>query len=224
MTASASTPVQTQEIAIPPHGLRGLLAVPTAARGLVLFAHGSGSGRLSPRNQRVAGALQRAGFATLLLDLLTDAEDGDRDKVFDIDLLAERLGEATDWAHWHVLTALLPVGYFGASTGAAAALVAATMPKCRIAAIVSRGGRVDLAGDALDTVRAPTRLIVGSNDGVVVGLNEDALERLRCEKALSVVAGAGHLFEEPGALDEVARLAIDWLVRHAPRSARAARQ
>jgi putative phosphoribosyl transferase len=216
MTPSASTLLDTpHEVTIPPHGLLGLLGRPaTGAKGLVVFAHGSGSGRLSPRNQRVATALRKAGFATLLLDLLALDEEGDRDKVFDIELLAERLGEATDWAHLHTDTALLPIGYFGASTGAGAALMAAAAPRHRIAAVVSRGGRPDLAGDALDAVKAPTRLIVGSLDPVVIGLNEEAMERLHCEKSLAVVPGASHLFEEPGTLEQVMLLATDWFARH----------
>lgn len=215
MTSSASALLDTHEVTIPPLGLRGLLGVPAlAARGLVVFAHGSGSGRLSPRNQRVATALRKAGFATLLLDLLTEDEETDRDKVFDIELLAERLGQATDWAHLHTDTALLPVGYFGASTGAGAALLAAAGTKHRIAAVVSRGGRPDLAGDALGAVTAPTRLIVGSNDPVVIALNEEAMERLRCEKSLAVVPGATHLFEEPGTLEQVMVLTTDWFERH----------
>lgn len=215
MTPSASALLDTHEVTIPPHGLRGMLGLPAVtAKGLVVFAHGSGSGRLSPRNQRVATALRKAGFATLLLDLLAGDEEGDRDKVFDIELLAERLGQATDWAHLHADTALLPVGYFGASTGAGAALTAAASPRHRIAAVVSRGGRPDLAGDALAAVKAPTRLIVGSHDPVVIGLNEEAMERLRCEKSLAVVPGATHLFEEPGTLEQVMLLATDWFARH----------
>jgi putative phosphoribosyl transferase len=215
MTPSPSALLDTHEVTLPPRGLRGMLGMPAvAAQGLVVFAHGSGSGRLSPRNQRVATALRKAGFATLLLDLLADEEEGDRDKVFDIELLAERLGQATDWAHLHTETALLPIGYFGASTGAGAALMAAASARHRIAAVVSRGGRPDLAGDALEAVRAPTRLIVGSLDPVVIGLNEEAMERLHCEKSLAVVPGATHLFEEPGTLEQVMLLATDWFSRH----------
>jgi putative phosphoribosyl transferase len=217
MTSSASALLDTHEVTIPPHGLRGLLGLPAvAARGLIVFAHGSGSGRSSPRNQRVATALRKAGFATLLLDLLAQDEESDRDKVFDIELLAERLGHATDWARLHADTARLPVGYFGASTGAGAALLAAAHPEHRIAAVVSRGGRPDLAGEALGAVSAPTRLIVGSLDPVVIALNEEAMERLHCEKSLAVVPGATHLFEEPGTLEQVVLLATDWFTRHMP--------
>jgi putative phosphoribosyl transferase len=201
-------------IEIPPSGLQGLLGVPAQARGIVLFAHGSGSGRLSPRNQRVAAALREAGIATLLLDLLTDDEETDRANVFDIELLARRLGEATDWVHLSADTALLPLGYFGASTGAGAALMAAAQPKHRPAAIVSRGGRPDLAGDVLEEVRAPTLLIVGSHDPQVLELNRRAMARMRCEKVLSIVPGASHLFEEPGTLYEVIRLAVAWFRQH----------
>lgn len=207
-------PDDVKSIEVPPRGLQGLLGVPAQAKGIVLFAHGSGSGRLSPRNQRVAAALREAGIATLLLDLLTEAEEIDRANVFDIELLAQRLGEATDWVHLNVETALLPLGYFGASTGAGAALMAAAQPKHRPAAIVSRGGRPDLAGDVLEEVRAPTLLIVGSHDPQVLELNRRAMSRMRCEKVLSIVPGASHLFEEPGTLDEVTRLALAWFQQH----------
>jgi putative phosphoribosyl transferase len=207
-------PDDVKPIEIPPRGLQGLLGVPPQARGIVLFAHGSGSGRLSPRNQRVAAALREAGIATLLLDLLTEAEEIDRANVFDIDLLAQRLGEATDWVHLNVETALLPLGYFGASTGAGAALMAAAHPRHRPAAVVSRGGRPDLAGDVLEDVRAPTLLIVGSHDPQVLELNRRAMARMRCQNVLSIVPGASHLFEEPGTLDEVIRLAVAWFREH----------
>jgi len=203
-----------RSVQISPHGLQALLGVPQGARGVVIFAHGSGSGRLSPRNQHVASALRRAGIATLLLDLLTPAEERDRANVFDIRLLAQRLGEATDWTHLEVDTALLPVGYFGASTGGGAALVAASDPRHRVAAVVSRGGRPDLAGDALEHVQAPTLLIVGSLDTQVIELNQQALAHLHCEKALSIVPGATHLFEERGAMDDVVRLATAWFLQH----------
>jgi putative phosphoribosyl transferase len=205
-----------RELQIPPRGLQAVLGVPDLARGLVVFAHGSGSGRLSPRNRRVAGALQRARFATLLLDLLAAEEEGDRAKVFDIPLLAARLGETIHWARTEPAVAALPIGCFGASTGAGAALLAAAEFGADVAAVVSRGGRPDLAGPALEAVTAPTLLIVGSLDTPVVALNRQALERLRCEKAMSVVPGAGHLFEEPGTLDAVVALATAWFERHLP--------
>jgi pimeloyl-ACP methyl ester carboxylesterase len=194
--------------------LKGLLGVPEESAALVIFAHGSGSGRLSPRNQYVAEGLRKAGLATLLLDLLTPDEELDRANVFDIPLLAQRLAVATEWAESIAPIATLPVGYFGASTGAAAALVAAAKADGRVKAIVSRGGRPDLAGPELEHVRAPTLLIVGSRDVPVVEMNEEALARLRCVKRLVTVSGATHLFEEPGALDEVIRLAADWFVGH----------
>ena len=201
------------EVRIPPEGLAGLLGVPAEAHGIVIFAHGSGSGRLSSRNQHVAAQLRRARFATLLLDLLTPEEERDRTNVFDIGLLAERLGDATRWAQGSAETAALAVGYFGASTGAGAALMAAVRRENAAAAVVSRGGRVDLAGPALPHVEAPTLLIVGSLDTPIIVLNQQALEQLRCEKELSIVPGAGHLFEEPGTLDEVVRLATAWFER-----------
>ena len=207
-------PDDVRTVQIPPRALQGLLGVPPRAVGLVVFAHGSGSGRLSPRNQRVASALREAGIATLLLDLLTPDEEDDRAKVFEIALLAERLGQATDWARGQAATASLPVGYFGASTGGGAALVAAAQHPDVAAAVVSRGGRPDLAGDALERVQAPTLLIVGSLDTQVIELNQHALSRLHCEKALSIVPGASHLFEEPGTLDDVVRLATAWFLQH----------
>ena len=191
----------------------GILGVPEGALGIVVFAHGSGSGRFSPRNNFVASELQRAGIATLLVDLLTPEEELDRANVFDIGLLAARLVNTTDWVRNDPRTSQLAIGYFGASTGAAAALVAATEPNAGIAAIVSRGGRPDLAGDALERVQAPTLLIVGGLDAPVISLNERAFERLECEKDLEVVPGAGHLFEETGTLDMVARLACGWFRR-----------
>jgi putative phosphoribosyl transferase len=194
--------------------LEGVLHVPAGAVGVVVFAHGSGSGRHSPRNQFVAGALREAGLATLLLDLLEEEEAADRDKVFDIDLLAERLQAAADWLAADPQTRALRLGYFGASTGAGAALVAAAQRPGAVGAVVSRGGRPDLARAALPEVQAPTLLIVGGDDGVVVQLNEDALRRLRCPKSLVVIPGATHLFPEPGALEEVARLAADWFRRN----------
>jgi putative phosphoribosyl transferase len=194
--------------------LSGILHVPPGAQGVVAFAHGSGSGRFSPRNQFVARALQEAGLATLLLDLLEEEEAEDREKVFDIALLAERLQAAADWLRQEPATSGLRLGYFGASTGAGAALVAAAREPAAVGAVVSRGGRPDLAAAHLPSVRAPTLLIVGGNDDLVVELNEQALRRLRCRKELVVVPGATHLFEEPGALEEVSRLAMEWFVRY----------
>ncbi len=199
--------------------LEGNLVVPMGAGGVVLFAHGSGSSRHSPRNRYVAGTLQQAGLVTLLLDLLTAAEEAIDARTghlrFDIDLLASRLVGATDWLAQQLALAALPVGYFGASTGAAAALVAAAARPDRVAAVVSRGGRPDLAGTALHSVRAPTLLIVGGHDYTVVELNRAALTELRAAKTeLAIVPGATHLFEEPGALEEVARLATAWFMHH----------
>ena len=193
--------------------LRGTLRVPACAEGIVLFAHGSGSSRLSPRNNFVAKILRDAGVATLLFDLLSEAEAEDRTKVFDIDLLAERLRSGTEFIRRHPETAPLRIGYFGASTGAAAALMAAAAD-ATIGAIVSRGGRPDLAGDALRQVQAPTLLIVGGDDAAVIGLNQAAYEHLTSVRQLAIVPGAGHLFEEPGALKKVASLASEWFARH----------
>jgi putative phosphoribosyl transferase len=193
--------------------LTGDLAVPAGATALVVFAHGSGSSRHSPRNRHVAASLNRARLATLLLDLLTPEEELDRRNVFDIPLLAGRLLAATAWAKEQPELGSLPIGYFGASTGAGAALWAAAEAGDRIGAVVSRGGRPDLAGPRLTDVRAGVLLIVGSRDPVVMDLNRQALSQLRCEAGLAVVPGATHLFEEPGALDEVARLAADWFTR-----------
>jgi dienelactone hydrolase len=207
------------EVRAGPARLAANWSVPEGARGVVVFAHGSGSSRLSSRNRFVAGVLQRSGLATLLLDLLTaEEEEEDRDSGhlrFDIGLLAGRLVGATEWLRGRPEAAGLPVGYFGASTGAAAALSAAARLPEEIAAVVSRGGRPDLAGDNLGRVRAPTLLIVGGADVPVIGLNRTALGRLAAvEKQLVIVPGATHLFEEPGALEEVARLAADWFGRH----------
>lgn len=197
--------------------LDGSLALPERAVGVVLFAHGSGSSRHSPRNAFVAGVLQRAGIGTLLFDLLTTVEDRAYETRFDIALLAKRLLAATGWIARDPRTAALRIGYFGASTGAAAALQAAALPGPRIAAVVSRGGRPDLAGpDALARVRAPTLLVVGGYDDVVVGLNRDAYAQLRCEKSLAIVPGATHLFEEPGTLEAAAEAARDWFARWLP--------
>jgi putative phosphoribosyl transferase len=191
------------------------LAVPSAPAGAVVFAHGSGSGRHSPRNRRVAGLLQEAGYATLLLDLLTSREAEEDERTgrwrFDVDLLARRLAAASRWAtSEEAALSDLPVGYFGASTGAAAALIAAAEQPDGIAAVVSRGGRVDLAIPSLSRVAAPTLLVVGERDPEVRALNEAVFRELSVDKDLVIVAGAGHLFEEPGALDEVARLAREW--------------
>jgi dienelactone hydrolase len=198
--------------------LAGDLAIPTGAEGIVLFAHGSGSGRLSPRNRQVAKTLQRRGLSTLLLDLLTDEEEAVDVRTahlrFDIGLLADRLVRATDWIVTQEATKRLRVGYFGASTGAAAALVAAADRPHAVHAVVSRGGRVDLAGEAQPHVKAPTLLIVGGADPVVLELNRGALDGLRTIKNLVVIPGASHLFEEPGTLSEVARLAGDWFLRY----------
>jgi pimeloyl-ACP methyl ester carboxylesterase len=192
------------------------LRVPERATGLVIFAHGSGSGRLSPRNSRAAAALREAGLATLLLDLLTPDEERNRVNVFDIPLLASRLSFAADWSVAAPETAHLPIGYFGASTGAAAALVAAAA-RSPVRAIVSRGGRPDLAATALPHVTVPTLLIVGSLDTQVIELNRMAHDRLKSPKELVTVPGAGHLFEEPGALDAVERHAIRWFRRYLAR-------
>jgi predicted phosphoribosyltransferase/dienelactone hydrolase len=193
--------------------LEGELIVPEHAFGVVLFAHGSGSSRLSPRNQFVAEALRTAGIGTLLFDLLTESEAADRDNVFDIDFLAHRLMDATRWLCQRREGRDRALGYFGASTGAAAALVAAAQDH-RVAAVVSRGGRPDLALHHLPEVKAPTLLIVGGDDYGVIELNQQAYRALRCEKSLKIVPGATHLFEEPGTLEQVAELAINWFNRH----------
>ena len=194
--------------------LPGMLVVPQGAQGVVMFAHGSGSGRFSPRNQFVAGVLREAGLGTLLIDLLETRESDDRAKVFDIDLLSERLMNATEWLRAHDETSTLSIGYFGASTGAAAALQAAAALGDEIDAIVSRGGRPDLAMPYLWQVAAPTLLIVGGHDYAVIPLNKQAYDRLACVKEMAIVEGATHLFEESGALEEVARLAAEWFGRY----------
>ena len=201
-------------VRIGPKQLEGFLTVPEHATGLIIFAHGSGSSRRSPRNVFVAEALQLRGMATLLFDLLTEEEALDRRNVFDVPLLASRLEEAAAWARTDAEVGTLKAGLFGASTGSAAALVAATEIPEHIAGIVSRGGRPDLAGPLLHKVSAPTLLIVGGDDDVVLDLNQDAFARLNCEKNLLVVPGATHLFEEPGTLDQVARAASDWFALH----------
>jgi pimeloyl-ACP methyl ester carboxylesterase len=210
-----------QEIEILPLGLKGLLVVPEGASGIVLFAHGSGSSRLSPRNSRVARAFNEAGLATLLFDLLLPQEASDRHKVFDIHLLAQRLEEALDWIEEEETTTDLNLGLFGASTGAAAALVAAAGRPELIRAVVSRGGRPDLAGDALAGVCAPTLLIVGERDTVVIALNRRAMTRLTSPTRLEVVPGATHLFEEPGTLDQVVALATTWFKQYLERGSEA---
>jgi putative phosphoribosyl transferase len=209
--------------------LEGTLAIPADPLGVVLFAHGSGSSRHSPRNRFVAEVLREGGLATLLVDLLTTEEEAvdvrTRHLRFDIGLLAERLVGAIDWLGEQAETRALRVGLFGASTGGGAALVAAAERPERVGAVVSRGGRPDLAGDALPLVRAPTLLIVGEWDEPVIDLNERARDHMRAEVRLEIVPRATHLFEEPGALEEVARLARAWLVRHlAPAAAAAGRR
>jgi putative phosphoribosyl transferase len=204
-----------ETVQIPPLRLEGALGLPAGrAQGLVLFAHGSGSSRFSPRNTYVASALREAGLATLLFDLLSEREAEDRANVFDIDLLADRLLAATGWAQSSETTRSLPLGYFGASTGAAAALIAAAQLGEKIGAVVSRGGRPDLAGGALPQVKAPTLLIVGGRDSEVLALNRAALRALRCEARIEVVPGATHLFEEPGTLEAVVELARRWFLDH----------
>lgn len=206
----------TKPVAIPAAGvtLPGDIEVPPDARGIVVFAHGSGSSRHSPRNRYVAEELQRAGCATLLFDLLTESEASRRALVFDIGLLASRLRECVAWLRTQAGVGGLPVGLFGASTGAAAALVAAADEGDGVRAVVSRGGRPDLAAEHLPRVTAPTLLIVGGDDTGVIELNESAFASLRGVKRLEIVPGAGHLFEEPGALERVAALAAEWFARH----------
>lgn len=214
---TSSNSLLPTEIIIDPPRLAGLLRRPADPRGLVIFAHGSGSSRHSPRNNLVAESLAKGRLATLLFDLLTEEEEGDRANVFDISLLAERLIAAIDWSRADPATAGLPIGLFGASTGAAAALVAAAADR-RISAVVSRGGRPDLAGQALALVRAPTLLIVGGADSEVLRLNELAYAELAGSKELVIVPGATHLFPEPGALDFVVDAALRWFIRHLSRS------
>jgi putative phosphoribosyl transferase len=207
------------EVSAGPTRLGGRLTLPEHPRGVVVFAHGTGSSRHSPRNRYVAGVLNDAGIGTLLFDLLTVEEELDRANVFDVELLARRLAEVTGWLRNRPEAAGLPVGYFGASTGAAAALWAAAEPRMGIAAVVSRGGRPDLAGPRLGAVSSPTLLIVGSRDDVVLELNRQAQALLRCESRLVVVPGATHLFEEPGTLQAAAEAARDWFVAHLAPSA-----
>jgi dienelactone hydrolase len=198
--------------------LSGNLTIPENTEVLVLFAHGSGSSRHSPRNQFVARTLNRATLGTLLFDLLTPEEEAldihTREHRFNVSLLAERLVHATKWTRQQKETRDLNIGYFGSSTGAAAALVGAAELQQNVGAVVSRGGRPDLAGAALPRVKAPTLLIVGGNDDIVIELNEMARDQMRCEVKLEIIPGATHLFEEPGALEQVAKLACDWFVKH----------
>ena len=205
-------------IPVGPVTLEGDLRLPPDTPGIVVFAHGSGSGRHSPRNRMVADALVEAGLGTLLMDLLTEDEERDDARTghlrFDVGLLGERVVGAIEWLEREPPAAGLRVGCFGASTGAAAALIAAAALPARVAAVVSRGGRPDLARDVLHRVRAPTLLVVGERDEVVIGMNEEALALLEAEKRLEIVPGATHLFEEPGALERVAKLARDWFARH----------
>ncbi|MCW5793752.1 MAG: dienelactone hydrolase family protein [Nitrospira sp.] len=194
--------------------LDGILGLPGQPKGVIAFAHGSGSGRFSPRNQFVARVLETGGFATLLLDLLSPDEADDRRKIFDIDLLADRLLLAQHWLQTHASTRTLRTGYFGASTGAGAALQAAAREPDAVGAVVSRGGRPDLAGPYLSRVTAPTLLLVGGEDGPVIDMNKDALEQLTCQKRLIIIPGATHLFEEPGTLEQVAQEALNWFRRY----------
>jgi putative phosphoribosyl transferase len=214
--ADAGRPAVSQEVTpqAGPTRLAGDLTVPEGASAVVIFAHGSGSSRRSARNRHVASVLNDAGLGTLLFDLLTKEEETDRGHVFDIGLLGGRLAEVTRWVRAQPRTAGMAIGYFGASTGAAAALWAAAEPGAGIAAVVSRGGRPDLAGARLSAVTAPTLLIVGGDDEDVLDLNRHARAALRCPSDLAVVPGATHLFEEPGTLDAAARLARDWFTRH----------
>jgi dienelactone hydrolase len=216
MSRAGEPPASGRDVTIPASDktIHGTLTLPEDAQAVVVFAHGSGSSRFSPRNQYVAGVLHEARLGTLLIDLLDDREADDRSKVFDIGLLAGRLEAAAAWLATQPETERLRLGYFGASTGAAAALLAAAQAPDTTGAIVSRGGRPDLAGDALARVTAPTLLIVGGSDEVVLELNHDAFDRLTCIRQIDVVPGASHLFPEPGALEEVARLASEWFHHH----------
>ncbi len=216
MTSSQHDSFIEKEVAIAAGDkvLRGTLVLPGAAAAAVVFAHGSGSSRFSPRNQYVGRVLNEAGLATLLVDLLEPQEAGDRARVFDIPLLASRLRCAAEWLSAQPETAHMRLGYFGASTGAGAALLAAGHEPDSVGAIVSRGGRPDLAGDVLPRVTAPTRLIVGGDDEIVIKLNRQAYDLLECPRRLDVVPGASHLFTEPGTLEAVARLAREWFLRY----------
>ncbi|HEX3487295.1 MAG TPA: dienelactone hydrolase family protein [Micropepsaceae bacterium] len=205
---------KSRDIAVPPLGLAGTLRIPDSAKSLVIFAHGSGSSRFSPRNVKVAEAFNGHGIATFLFDLLTPQEEHNRSNVFDIRLLAERLAQVVHWSEQQPALRHLPLGLFGASTGAGAALVAAAELGSRIRAVVSRGGRPDLAGSALEHVRAPTLLIVGGADYGVIELNQQALAALNGPKALEIVPGATHLFEESGTLEQVILRAIRWFEKY----------
>ena len=208
-TGVSSREVEISEAGV---GLPGTLTIPEHAWGIVVFAHGSGSSRLSPRNVSVAETLNVRGFGTLLFDLLTPDEAADRENVFAVELLAERLAAATRWLRKRA-EGNLPIGYFGASTGAAAALWAAAELPDKVVAVVSRGGRPDMAGSRLAKLAAPTLLIVGGEDAIVLDLNREAFAQIRCEKDLVIVPGATHLFEEPGALEEVSQHAVGWFER-----------
>src|SRR6266540_5313536 len=216
--STSSTHPDAVTIPVAGTALAADVSVPPAARGVVLFAHGSGSSRHSPRNRQVAAELQAAGLATVLVDLLTPEEEqvdaGTGELRFNIELLSVRVAGLVDWASEHEPTAGLPVGLFGASTGAAAALVGAAARPDRVRAVVSRGGRPDLAGEFLRLVRQPVLLIVGGRDPTVIELNRKAMRTLAGETRLEIIAGAAHLFEEPGALEEVARFAADWFARY----------
>ncbi len=214
MAPSDATKAETYDVLVGPLKLGGFLSIPTGARGIVVFAHGSGSSRFSPRNQYVAGAFQKAGLGTLLFDLLLPEEGDDRRLVFDIPLLAKRVSTAANWLGEMPETKDLKIGYFGSSTGAGAALVAAADPNCRASAVVSRGGRPDLAGDYLAMVKAPTLLVVGGLDTTVIELNEMAYNKLNCVKKLEIVPGATHLFEEPSCLEQVVALTTNWFCHH----------
>ncbi|GGX73624.1 dienelactone hydrolase family protein [Saccharospirillum salsuginis] len=219
MTEDLKTHTEAVTIPIGPNSLNADITMPPRVlRGIVLFAHGSGSSRLSPRNRTVARGLVGRGMATVLLDLLTEQEDQvdqiTREYRFDIPLLARRLVAATDWVLEQPRFRTAPIGYFGASTGAAAALIAAAEKAERVSAVVSRGGRPDLAGEALPRVQAPTRLIVGGNDTAVIEMNRDAAGEMRCPVQVDIVPGASHLFEEPGVLERVMELAGEWFEQH----------
>jgi putative phosphoribosyl transferase len=211
VTPSIDVEIRGDDVTLP-----GVLGLPPGAERVVVFAHGSGSSRFSPRNVAVAEAFHDDGLATLLFDLLTEGEEADRRNVFDIDLLAERVLAAVRWVHEREDVGDLPVGLFGASTGGAAAIVAAAVPDARVSSVVSRGGRPDLAGRAIEEIRVPVLLIVGERDPEVLRLNREAMARMKnAETRLEIVPGATHLFEEPGALQQVAALASEWFRSHA---------